>query len=147
MQRKHYNFLLTSRTTGVLTAYWPISPTGNMDTRVVYRISSNNFKSNVLSSSPKYITPGFLPFFRIQLMAARRFATPRGIAGLPRYMSGMGLAMWVYGIPGRILCIRRMYGRSVLYQFMWTGVIRRTHNSTTPQSYNVLQVTLTESIQ
>lgn len=69
----------TFSTTGVLTAYNPIRPTGNIETRFVYRISSNSFKSNVLSSSPKYSTPGFFPFLRIQLMAARRLATPRGI--------------------------------------------------------------------
>lgn len=68
----------TFRTTGELTEYLPIKPTGNIDTRFVYLISLNSLKSNVLSSSPKYKTLDFLPFCRIQLIAARRFATPLG---------------------------------------------------------------------
>lgn len=71
--------LLTSLTTGELTLYSPINPTGNIDTRFVNLISENSLKSNVLSSSPKYKTPSLMLLFLSQVRAARRLETPLGI--------------------------------------------------------------------
>lgn len=54
-------------------------PTGNIETRFVNRISWKSLKSKVLSSSPKYKTPSLILLFFIQVSAARRLETPRGI--------------------------------------------------------------------
>lgn len=49
------------------------------------------------------ITEGYSPslilLFLIQLRAARRFETPRGIDLWDRYKKGIGEERWTYGIP------------------------------------------------
>uniref|UniRef100_A0A182MSM1 Uncharacterized protein n=1 Tax=Anopheles culicifacies TaxID=139723 RepID=A0A182MSM1_9DIPT len=112
---------------GELMPYSPINPTGNMETFFVYRISLNSFRSNVLSSSPKYRTPVFIPFCRIQCSAARRLATPRGAFFRPRYISGIGLASWVYGMP-RSAATTRVVGHDPMQP-------RHVHQRLTQPSY------------
>lgn len=70
-----------------------------METRLVNRISLNSRKSNVLSSSPKYNTPSLMLLLLIQLNAARRFDTPRGMVFWDLYRKGMGDDRCTNGIP------------------------------------------------